>query len=76
MAEIGKRLAGNGFVVFAPNYRTDLSTEQGIVNAVRDAECGYRYARSIASDYGGDLDRPLTFVGLPQLHHGNSGEGL
>jgi dienelactone hydrolase len=63
MAEIGKRLAGNGFVVFAPNYRTDLSTEQGIVNAVRDAECGYRYARSIASDYGGDLDRPLTFVG-------------
>ena len=63
MAEIGKRLAGNGFVVFAPNYRTDLSTEQGIVNAVRDAECGYRYARSIASDYGGDLDRPVTFVG-------------
>jgi esterase/lipase len=42
MAEIGKRLAATGFVVFAPNYRTDLSTEQGIVNAVRDAECGYR----------------------------------
>ena len=30
---------------------------------MRDAECGYRYARSIASDYGDDLDRPVTFVG-------------
>jgi fermentation-respiration switch protein FrsA (DUF1100 family) len=46
MAEIGKRLAATGFVVFAPNYRTDLSTEQGIVNAVPDAECGYRYVAS------------------------------
>jgi dienelactone hydrolase len=25
--------------------------------------CGYRFARSIAAEYGGDLDQPVTFVG-------------
>ena len=29
-----------------------------------DAECGYRYARSIAADYGGDLEAPMTMVGF------------
>jgi dienelactone hydrolase len=63
MAEIATRLAREGFVVFAPTYRTDMRTQQGVEQGGRDAECGYRFARSIAADYGGDLDRPVTFVG-------------
>ncbi len=63
MAEIASRLAGEGFVVFAPTYRSDMTTQQGVIDAVRDAECGYRFARTIAADHGGDLDEPVTFVG-------------
>jgi acetyl esterase/lipase len=63
MAELATRLARVGLVVFAPTYRTDLSTQERLVEAVRDLECGYRFVRSIAGDYGGDLDQPVTFVG-------------
>lgn len=63
MAAIATRLAGEGFVVFAPNYRSDLSSREGFLQAVRDGECGYRFARSIATEHGGDLDQPVTFVG-------------
>ena len=63
MAQLATELAGEGFVVFAPTFRTDLSSQQGSLDAVTDAECGYRFARSVAADYGGDLDRPMTFVG-------------
>lgn len=63
MREAGKRLAQRGFVVFAPNWRTDLSSQQGVVDAVRDAECGYRYVRTVAARYGGDLRRPVTWLG-------------
>jgi dienelactone hydrolase len=63
MAEIATRLAGEGLVVFAPTVRTDLSTQAGTLAAVLEAECGYRFARSIAAEHGGDLDQPLTFVG-------------
>ncbi len=63
MAEIATRLGRAGSVVFAPTYRTDIGTRQGVVQAVRDVECGYRFARSIATDYAGDLDQPVTFVG-------------
>ena len=44
-------------------YRTDLSSEEGVVDLVRDTECGYRYVRTIASDHGGDLTRPVVWVG-------------
>lgn len=63
MAELGKRLAGAGLLVFAPDVRTDVSTQQGVVDAANDSECAYRYARTVARDYGGDLSRPVTFVG-------------
>lgn len=63
MRALGRRLAERGFVVFAPNWRTDLSSQQGVVDAARDAECGYRYARRVAHRYGGDLRLPVTFVG-------------
>lgn len=63
MAELGRRVAREGVVVFAPNYRTDLTTQEGQVELARDVECAYRFARSIAAEYGGDLDKPVTFVG-------------
>jgi dienelactone hydrolase len=63
MAETATRLAREGAVVFAPTYRTDLSTQEGFIQAVRDVECGYRFARRLAPKYGGDLDQPVTFVG-------------
>ena len=63
MGEIATRLGREGSVVFAPTYRTDIGTRRGVVQAVRDIECGYRFARSIAADHAGDLDQPVTFVG-------------
>lgn len=63
MAEIATRLGRQGSVVFAPTYRTDIGTRQGLVQAVRDVECSYRFARSIATDYAGDLSQRVTFVG-------------
>jgi len=63
MAELGRRLAASGLLVFAPDVRTDVSTQQGIVDAANDSECAYRYARRVARDYGGDLHLPVTFVG-------------
>ena len=63
MAALGEEIAATGAVVFAPDYRTDLSSQEGIVNAVRDGECGYRFARSAAPDHRGDLDQPMTWIG-------------
>jgi dienelactone hydrolase len=63
MAEIATRLAREGSVVFAPTFGTDITTQKGIDRAAVDAECGYRFARSIAAEYGGDLGQPVTFVG-------------
>ena len=63
MAEIATRLAREGNLVFAPTYPTDITTQEGVDRAAVDAECGYRFARSMAAEYGGDLDQPVTFVG-------------
>ena len=63
MAELSRRVAEGGNVVFAPTWRTDTSSSEGPANAARDAECAYRYSRTIAADNHGDLDEPVTFVG-------------
>jgi len=63
MTEIATRLARTGLVVFAPTYRTDVTTNEGLLETVVDVECGYRFVRSIAAEHGGDLDQPVTFVG-------------
>lgn len=63
MAPLAERVAATGALVFAPDYRTDVTTEQGIIDLVRDTECGYRYARTVAGDHGGDLARPVAWVG-------------
>lgn len=58
LAITAAELASQGVVVFAPDYR---STDPDYWE--QDAECGYRYAMSIAEEYGGDLEQPVTFVG-------------
>ncbi len=63
MAEIARRLAERGFVVFAPTYRTDFSTQETAMDASLDLVCAGWYAGSIAGDHGGDLDQPITFLG-------------
>ncbi len=63
MAETARRLAERGLVVFAPTYRTDLSTEQGAIDAARDLVCSGWLIDSIAGDHGGDPDQPVTFLG-------------
>lgn len=63
LAELATVLAGQGVVVFAADYRSELMPTQQWQDVYRDTECGYRYARSVASTYGGDLDQPVTIVG-------------
>jgi acetyl esterase/lipase len=55
LSVMAAELARHGVVVFAPNYR---STEPQYIE--QDAECGYRYAMTIAEDYGGDPTNPIS----------------
>jgi dienelactone hydrolase len=63
LTEVATRLAQAGLLVFAPTYRSDVTTNDGLLETAVDVECGYRFARSIAAERGGDLDQPVTFVG-------------
>ncbi len=56
-------LAGEGVVVFAPDYRARAVTGADPRDAFRDAECAYRHMRTLAEEYGGSLTRPVTVVG-------------
>jgi dienelactone hydrolase len=62
-APTAEMLAGQGVVVFAPDYRSkDIATADWR-NPYRDAECAYRHIRTVASEYGGDIDQPITISG-------------
>ncbi|GAA3178747.1 hypothetical protein GCM10010531_35880 [Blastococcus jejuensis] len=63
MALLGERVAAAGAVVFAPDYRSGDFSESGLIETVTDVECAYRYVRGIAADHGGDLQRPVVWVG-------------
>ena len=63
MGEFATRLARAGMVVFAPTYRSDLTTPDGLSQAETDIVCGYRFARTTASQHGGDLTQPVTALG-------------
>jgi dienelactone hydrolase len=63
MGEFATRLARSGMVVFAPTYRSDLTTPDGLSQAEADIVCGYRFARTTASQHGGDLTQPVTALG-------------
>ena len=63
MAETATRLAEQGVMVFSANYRTDEDAGFVLSEVEQDAECAYRFGRSVAADYGGDLQRPVTMIG-------------
>jgi len=63
MALLSTQVAATGAVVFAPNYRSGDFSQNGLVQTVSDAECAYRYVRTVAADHGGDLQRPVVWVG-------------
>jgi acetyl esterase/lipase len=65
MGELATRLARAGMVVFAPTYRSDLTTPDGLSQAGSDIGCGYQFARTTASQHGGDLTQPVTAPGKP-----------
>ncbi len=62
-ARTAEMLAGQGVVVFAPDYRAQDIATADWKNPYRDAECAYRHIRTVASDYGGDIDQPITISG-------------
>jgi hypothetical protein len=37
---------------------------EGLTQTAVEAECGYRFARRTAAQHGGDLQQPVTLVGL------------
>ena len=51
-------LADRGLLVIGTNWHTGNETDADF-----DVECGYRYAREIAEDHGGDLSEPVTMLG-------------
>ncbi len=62
-ARTAEMLAGQGVVVFAPDYRSQDIVTSNWKNPYRDAECAYRHIRTVASDFGGDIDQPITIAG-------------
>ena len=58
LSRTAEELASHGVVVFAPTVRT---TEPEYIEL--DGECAYRYALSVAEEYGADLDQPVTVIG-------------
>jgi alpha-beta hydrolase superfamily lysophospholipase len=62
-AQTAEMLAGQGVVVFAPDYRAQDIVTANWKNPYIDAECAYRHIRTVASDYGGDIDQPITISG-------------
>jgi len=62
-AQTAEMLASQGVVVFAPDYRSKDIVTADWRNPYRDAECAYRHIRTVASEYGGDIDQPITIAG-------------
>lgn len=52
LAATAGELASRGYVVFSPTWRSEM-----------DAECSYRYALTIADQYGGDPELGITGIG-------------
>jgi hypothetical protein len=52
LATTASMLASHGYVVFSPTWRSEM-----------DGECGYRYALTVADQYGGDPDLGIIGIG-------------
>ncbi len=62
VAELARTLAGQGVVVFAPDYRSTWPDGPGR-EGVSDLVCSWRFGNSVASQYGGDVEQSVTLVG-------------
>ncbi len=71
VAELARALAAQGVVVFAPDYTSTVWGGPG-PDAESDLVCSWRYGNSVARQYGGDVDRPVTLVGVER----GSGQAL
>ncbi len=56
---LATEVARQGVVVFVPDFRSTSSETE----MKQDLVCAMQYARSVAGDYGGNLDQGYTFVG-------------
>jgi acetyl esterase/lipase len=63
LGETATALASQGVVVFASDYRWDAWEQGRWQDLTLDTECGHRYVRSIADEYGDDPDQPVTLIG-------------
>ena len=68
---LATELASHGIVVFG----TYMPGSGGVGAFKQASECGYRFARSVAAEYGGDLSQPVTILGFSMgatgaLYHG------
>lgn len=57
-----RTLAAQGVVVFVPSHRSVFKIGSG-PDTEADVVCGWRFAESVAGEYGGDLDQPVTLAG-------------
>ena len=60
---IGEALAASGVVVFGADYHGTDYQEGRFDRMTQELECGYRFARESAADFGGDLEQPVVFIG-------------
>lgn len=59
LAVLASELASRGVLVLGTDW---IASSQEWGNGT--AECGYRFARTVAEDFGGDLSQPVTMVGF------------
>ncbi len=62
-AMLAQTLASQGLVVFVPGYRSSIWGGPRLPEAQSDLVCAWRYGNSVAGEYGGDLDQPVTLAG-------------
>ncbi len=60
--QTARTLAAQGVVVFVPSHRSVYKIGSG-PETEADVVCGWRFAESVAGEYGGDLDQPVTLAG-------------
>ncbi len=79
-AVLAETLAAQGVVVFVPDYQSGGIFGGPGPEAEAELVCAWRYGNSVAAQYGGDLQQPVTLAGksggaAAALQYGLLGEG-
>ncbi len=80
LAILAETLAAQGVVVFVPDYQSGGIFGGPGPEAEAELVCAWRYGNSVAAQYGGDLQQPVTLAGksggaAAALQYGLLGEG-